>query len=179
MNKDQRKFLISWVEKTFNAQKEGLKEPVPPSINNYIVAAILDNSIEYVDIKTLRQAIKKMVLQLGSGDVLVKEDRYYRGRSRVRLEEDSKTISIDAENIFILPKGYVEARKEYERKREEYDRAILQLEQFRDTIIMKVQIGSDQVLDKLIGQADNLADLNIINNQLMIEKTPLKITRGV
>lgn len=38
----------------------------------------------------------------------------------------------------------------------------------RDTILLKIQIGSNQVLDKLVTQVDNLADLNIMNSQFLL-----------
>ena len=47
MNQDQRKFLIERVNKTFQAQKQKLEanKIERPSLNNYLVAAFLDNSI--------------------------------------------------------------------------------------------------------------------------------------
>jgi hypothetical protein len=78
---------------------------------------------------------------------------------------------IHVEDIFVLPQGYVKAFAEYQDKKKAYDREVERLEGFRQTIVMKIQIGSNEVLNKLIAQVDNMADLNIINNQfLMIKK---------
>lgn len=168
MNQDQRKYLIKVVEDQCEKQQRALIKPYPPSLNNYLIAAILDNSIQYADINNLKEKVRQLVLSLGNGDDLIgTADRYSR-RHNYDLEDKNYVIQLKAEDIFILPSTYLEARKEYEEKREIYTQQIKQLESFRDTIIMKIQLGSNKILEKLINDVDNMADLKIVNQHLLL-----------
>jgi len=179
MNQDQRKFLIAQVERTFEKQADKLKEPVRPSLNNYLVAAVLDDSIRYVDIEELKAQIKKKVLDFGPKDALVSEDEEYNYRRQRRTRHDF-TVTLKAESIFVLPPGYVVALEKYNREMAEYEAAVANLEACKDTIIMKIQIGSNAVLDKLVTDVDNMADLRIMNAKFLLNDNfvePKKIAR--
>ena len=168
MNQDQRKFLIAQVEKTCEKQSRGLDYPKEPSLNNYLVAAFLDNTIQINDLELLKSKIRDRVLRLGSEEVLVKEERgYRRGTGTERVEK--KYITVDPEDIFVVPAAYLEAMEAYRKEWEDVDQKKKGLESAKDTIIMKIQIGSNQVLDRLIEQVDNMCDLNIMNTQLLLE----------
>jgi hypothetical protein len=166
MNQDQRKFLIERVNKTFLLQKSKLEanKIERPSLNNYLVAAFLDNSIEFNDIEKLKIKMRQTVLKYGSSDKLVKEGnslRYFENK-------DNNICEIIAEDLFIIPESYKVALAEYEAYKKDIQDKVEQLEAQKDTILLKIQIGSNQVLDKLITQVDNLADLNIMNSQFLL-----------
>jgi hypothetical protein len=178
MNQDQRKFLIKQVEATFARQLDKLVKPEPPSLNNYLVAAVLDGTIQYKSIDVLRNSVKRAVLALGPSDTFVQyADRWHRKR-RVD-DEEAPTLTMAPDVIFVYPRAYLEAEEEYEQKREEYQEAVATLENLRDTIVMKIQIGSNEVLDRLIRDVDNMGDLRVINTQLLLGVPPQrkKITR--
>lgn len=168
MNQDQRKFLIERVNKTFQAQKQKLEanKIERPSLNNYLVAAFLDNSIEFNDIENLKIKMRETVLKYGASDKLVTEsrDRWDSGNAY----KDKNTCAIITEDLFIIPEGYKKALAEYEAYRKDIQDKIEELEAQKDTILLKIQIGSNQVLDKLVTQVDNLADLNIMNSQFLL-----------
>jgi hypothetical protein len=170
MNQDQRKFLIERVNKTFQNQKSKLEagKIERPSLNNYLVAAFLDNSIEFNDIDVLKVKIREAVLKFGASDKLVTEGRDGWGNSLYRDKKEKNTCSIVAEDLFVVPESYKKALAEYEAYKKDIEDKIEQLEAQRDTILLKIQIGSNQVLDKLITQVDNLADLNIMNSQFLL-----------
>jgi hypothetical protein len=46
MNQQQRDYLIKQADRTYRKQKDALdeQEPTRPSLNNYLVAAVLDGS---------------------------------------------------------------------------------------------------------------------------------------
>jgi len=171
MNQDQRKFLIARVEQTFKKQVkeiETLRKIQRPSLNNYLVAAFLDNSIQFNDIDLLKTKMRSMVLKFGVGDKLVRESRekYYSNDEKAFRNKD--TCEIIAEDLFIIPQAYLDALADYEAQESEIKSKIEQLEAQKDTILLKIQIGSNQVLDKLVTQVDNLADLNIMNTQFLL-----------
>lgn len=174
MNQDQRKFLIERVIKTYNSQTEELerKIPRPPSLNNYLVAAFLDDSVKFQPIAALKGKVKEMVLRLGSGDLLVKTTenarRWHRGRYIGTGEDNVNTVELQAEDIFVVPAAYTAALKEYEAHKQAVEKEMKVLEAAKDTILLKIQIGSNEVLDRLVTQVDNMADLNIMNTQLLL-----------
>lgn len=167
MNQTQRDFLIKQVERTYKRQYEALKEsePSPPSLNNYLVAAILDGSFQLQEVDDIKAAIKTKVLELGPSDALIESSSY---SYRKRKDEDEDIVSLRADLLFVLPDGYAEARSAYDTALVEWQAQLDQLEQYKETIILKIQIGSPQVLAKLIEQVDNLADLNIVNANLLL-----------
>lgn len=170
MNQDQRKFLIERVNKTFQKQKDTIENSntsVAPSLNNYLIAAFLDNSIQFNDIEKLKEKMRATVLKMGSSDILIKsESDHWRNRSSAKKEKH--TCEVAAEDLFVIPEAYKSALAEYEKAKQEIEKKVEELEASRDTILLKIQIGSNQVLDKLVTQVDNLADLNIMNNQFLL-----------
>lgn len=169
MNQDQRKFLIQRIETTFQNQKKALENTFTrevPSLNNYLVASFLDGTIEFNDIDKLKSKMKEMVLRYGASDKLVREsrDRW----DNTTAYKNKNTCEIIAEDLFIIPENYKKALLEYQTEQAQIASKIEQLEAQRDTILLKIQIGSNQVLDKLVTQVDNLADLNIMNSQFLL-----------
>lgn len=169
MNQEQRKFLIERVNKTFQKQKSNLEaqfKKEPPSLNNYLVSAFLENTIEFNDIEKLKVKMKEMVLKYGASDRLVREtkDRW----DNTGVYKNKNTCEIITEDLFIIPESYKIALSEYEESQKIINDKISELEAQRDTILLKIQIGSNQILDKLVTQVDNLADLNIMNNQFLL-----------
>lgn len=166
MNQNQREFLIKHVEKTYRNQKDAMDESKPkePSLNNYLIAAVLDGSFQLQEPETIRKAIKELVLNLGPEGSLIGG----RGRNRYSDYDVEHQVKIQAESLFVLPGNYLAALAEYEQKRSDWDAQQKQLEDYKETIILKIQIGSAQVLSKLIEQVDNLADLSIVNTSLLL-----------
>jgi methylaspartate ammonia-lyase len=166
MNQDQRKFLIERVNKTFMIQKKKIEDNklIKPSLNNYLVAAFLDNSIQFNDIERLKVKMRETVLRYGASDKLIKEKDDWRSERK-----GDNLCEIVAEDLFIIPESYKKALAEYQSEKDKQQQEIDQLEAQKDTILLKIQIGSNQVLDKLITQVDNLADLNIMNSQFLLQ----------
>ena len=169
MNQDQRKYLIAQVEKTCHKQIDELKSKIPikPSLNNYLVASFLDNTIQFADIEELKVKMRTAVLNYGVGKALVRESNdYYYGRR----SEDRKpnTVEVVAEDLFIIPQIYKDALAVYEAEVASINDKIKTLNATRETIVMKIQIGSSSTMDKLVMQIDNMGDLDLVNNQLLL-----------
>ena len=169
MNQTQRDYLIKTVERTYSDQIDELKSKVPdkPSLNNYIVAAFLDNTIQINDIEALKAKIRNYVLKFGHTDRLIEteSDSFYRRR---QMENDTDLVKLEAADLFIIPQNYLDVLKEYEDKKAELNNKIDELEAIKNTIVMKIQIGSSATMDKIILQVDNMGDLNLLNNQLKL-----------
>ena len=165
MNQDQIKFLIERVNKTFNLQKNDIEKNklIRPSLNNYLVAAFLDDSIKFNNIEKLKRKMRETVLRYGASDKLIDEKDNWRNENKKK-----DTCQIIAEDLFIIPESYRLALDEYNNALASQNEKINQLEAQRDTILLKIQIGSNAILDKLITQVDNLADLNIMNSQFLL-----------
>lgn len=173
MNQDQRKYLILQVEKTCQEKVEELEASIParPSLNNYLVAAFLDNSIQFADMEKLKTKMKEEVIRLGAGDVLVNDDGdddwKYR-RSKKKNRKTTFTVNVNAEDLFVIPQAYKDKLKEYTDEKERIEKEIEMLQATTKTIVMKIQIGSSATMDKLVMQIDNMGDLNLVNSQLLL-----------
>jgi nitrate reductase beta subunit len=168
MNADQRKFLVERVNKTFSNQSAKIQDTMKlsrPSLNNYLIACFLDNSIQFNDIEALKIKMRNTVLKMGVSDSLIKENGSW---NRQNSETVKHICEVEAEDLFIIPQSYKDALAEYESEKLRVEREINELEAQKDTILLKIQIGSNSVLDKLITQVDNLADLNIMNSQFLL-----------
>jgi hypothetical protein len=169
MNQDQRKFLIEKVNITFREQRDELSKnsPIEPSLNNYLIAAFLDNTIQFKDINILKNKMRDTVLKYGISDRLIEKDSDIYSSRRNRSKEDN-FVRVIAEDLFVIPEAYIKAMDEYTKEKQKLDDKIKELESNKETIIMKIQIGSSPVLDKLITQVDNMADLSIMNSQFLL-----------
>jgi hypothetical protein len=167
MNQKQREFLIKRIETTAKEMRDRLnaERPRPPSLNNYVIAAILDGSIELQPFESIQRHVKELVLRLGPSDALVnrRRDRWHDEDTAIENE-----ITLDAEQLFILPGRYREALAEYEIARADWERRADEAEAVKETLILKIQIGSDAVLNRLIEQVDNLHDLQVVNSRLLL-----------
>jgi hypothetical protein len=172
MNAEQRKFLVSKVVETFNAQKEALEDSLPeePNMNRFLLGAILEGSFKTVPEKQLRQNILNHVQQMGNEPLVTSE---YTGWGKRGRNDDKEVIKIPPEVLFVIPPSYQKAMDNYLKKKKEVDDAIAALTSQKDTLVLKIQIGSNQILDKLILQVDSLGDLDLFSNKLTLIATNL------
>lgn len=168
MNQDQRKFLIARVEETFKIEREKLtkEKPKEPSLNNYLVAAILDNSIVLKSQETIREAIRKKVLALGIKETLTEVVSKYNRYD----DDDDEThrVTFDANVIFVYPEAYLKSYEEWMQKTKEINEKIDKLHAQKETLLLKIQIGSNTSLDRLVDSVDNMIDITLMNSKLML-----------
>ena len=166
MNEKQREFIITKVTQAAERELEMIedeKKPVEPSLNNYLVSAILTDKLVMQDIASLREKIRKRVITMGPNDTFVKEKDDWN-----RRKSNQDTVTLDVADIFVYPEEYVVAKAEYDSKVKAYNKTKNEILARRDSIIVKIKIGSDKVLQKLIEQADNLIDLDLTSTQLLL-----------
>jgi hypothetical protein len=167
MNQEQRKFLIARIEKAYKDETAKISEDLPnePNLNNYLVAAILDNSIQLKPLDEIKKSIREKVLSLGIGDSLTNKPSAW-GRSN----ESNHEVTLKADIVFIYPKAYLQAYEEFQRKKKEITDKIAKLYAQKETLLLKVNIGSNQTLDRLIDEVDNMIDISLMNNKLMLKE---------
>lgn len=174
MNQEQRRFLISKVEQTYKSQVEELKDQIPqePTINNHVVGVFLDKSVQILDSKVIKENLIKLVKRMDKDDELVTQtidDGYYRRGMGKKIWKDQQfQISIPPEAIMVLPKSYVEEKEEWDKISKDVGDKITALGNQKDLLILKINIGSNQILDKLINQVDSLGDLDLFSNKLSL-----------
>ena len=170
MNKDQRKFLVDFIEKEGRKllEEHDRTRPREPSLNNYIVAAILDGSFELRPRDEIERAIRERVLALGPGDTFVsKQDRHYYGKRDTR--EEAAFVTLDVRILLTMPPQYQQEQDQYDAQLVAWKTKRREIEDIQKTLTIKVQIGSDKALTTLIEQADNLGDLRLVSSRLQLE----------
>ena len=165
MNQDQRKFLLARVEQTYKEELRKLQaeKTSEPSLNNYLIAAILDNSIELRSLDSIKADIRKKVLALGPKDTFTSTSRNWR-----EDDANSHDITLHAKILFVYPEAYIKAYDEWAVMVKEVNERINKLTAQKETLLLKIQIGSNTSLDRLIDSVDNMIDITLMNSKLML-----------
>lgn len=166
MNQHQRKFLLEAVEKQYKVERDKLhqREPQEPSMNNYLIAAILDGSFVIRDQAVVRDSLRERVRNLGKNESLLGSRS-----GRWGEKEDGNTVTLPADLLFELPAGYAKALAEYEKAHAVWTAEVDALEASIGAMRIKVQIGSDKALETLVSQADKLCSMSLTaSSQLLL-----------
>jgi hypothetical protein len=157
MNQHQRKFLLEAIEGQYKTERNKLRErePKEPSMNNYLIAAILDGSFVMRDPQIVRNSLRERVRNLGKTETLLSN------RNRYDSDDKGNHIAIPADLLFELPVGYAEALAKYESERNAWQAETDALDASINAMRIKVQIGSDKALDVLVEQADKLCSMSL------------------
>lgn len=164
MNQHQRKFLLETIEKQYKAERDELnsRKPDEPSLNNYLIAAVLDGSFAMKSADEVRAAFANRVRNLGKNEALVESGSRYD-------TEASGTIRIPALTLFEMPAGYQKAKEEYDAALAKWREEVAALEASINAMRLRVQIGSDKALMALVDQADKLCSMSLTaSNKLLL-----------
>lgn len=166
MNDKQREYLMKTVKSTFDGEVKSLEQSKrkKPSLNNYLIAAFLDNSIEFADIENLKSKMREAVIKMPSEAKLLETDN----KSWNEDAKETGNVKIPVQLIFKIPEAYVEELRLWQDEEDNANQKIQQLKSQLKTIEVKIQLGSNQQLDKLIQEADNLGEISLINSRLML-----------
>lgn len=166
MNDKQRDYLLKSVTSVCQAQIKLLENTrrKKPSLNNYLVAAFLDGSIEFADIENLKEKMRESVIKMPSEAQLVELDRSGYGSDK----KETPYVKVQTEYIFKIPTSYQDEYDLWQKENSELDDKIQQLNAQLKTVEIKIQLGSNQQLDKLIAEADNLGEISLINSRLTL-----------
>jgi len=163
MNDGQRKWLIDHIESTSKKEINDLelRKPKPPSINNYLMKDIMNGTFEFCSKEVMIKWVSDTILGLGDEESFISTGRFGDRRAPGH-------VSIPAKVLFKMPVDYEEAYSNYLKEKEAYDAEEEAIRQRTKTLIIKIRLGSNAVLDKLISQADNLADISLIDTNLKL-----------
>lgn len=165
MNDKQRDYLLKSITSTYSSQCETLrkKRVKKPSLNNYLVAAFLDNTIEFADIEKLKLKMRQAVVSMPDQTHLVEVDKRGYGEG-----VETENVKIPVKLIFKIPEAYQIELAKWQAQEGIIDKEISELTAQLKTIEVKIHLGSNQQLDKLIAEADNLGEISLINSKLML-----------
>lgn len=168
MNQHQRRFLLEELEKQYRKEREALdgKRPVAPSLNNYLVAAILDGSARLRPQPEVEAAVKKRVRDLGKDDAFISRGSGRWAGHRVDSTEDH--VSLPALLLFEPPPAYAEKLAEYETALAGWQARMQALDAALAAMRIKVQVGSDKALDALVEQADRLCAMSLTDSSRLL-----------
>lgn len=157
LNMRQRQILADQITLNFKIKITSLKESIPhkPSLNNYLVAAFLDGSIKFNDVDQLKQKMTQRVRRYGEG---------------MRVCDGNDDVNVKAEELFIIPNAYEESVQEYYRIKKDVEKQISDLTTMKDTLMIKIQVGSNEALTILVNDIDTMGgqlNLNFANSLLI------------
>ena len=157
MNQHQRKFLLEAVESQYKKERDKLRErePSEPSMNNYLISAVLDGSFVMRAPALVRESLRKRVMNLGKTESLLGS------RGRWGQEDCDNTVTLPAGLLFELPPAYAAALAEHERAHKAWSDEMEALDASLGAMRIKVQIGSDKALEALVEQADKLCSMSL------------------
>lgn len=165
MNQTQRQFLLNSIEARFRSEKEELirRKPKAPSLNNFLIASILDGTFQMKDLGAVRDAIRERVLKLGKSEALLNEGADTWGRRSQQDEDEigNRFINLPVGILFELPPRYAKEKEKYDSEIQEWEECKRALESSFEAMKIKVQLGSDKALQPLIDQADALCSMSL------------------
>lgn len=167
MNQHQRKFLLEQIEQQYKKERAALIErrPKAPSLNNYLIAAVLDGTAQLKSHETVSKAVRERVRDLGKGDAFVgPSSRSWHNRE----DESEDMVSIPALLLFDEPPAYADARAKYDEALAAWRREAELLESSINAMRIKVQVGSNEALATLVNQADQLCSMSLTTSSRLL-----------
>jgi len=166
MNQHQRKFLLDQIEGIYKTEKQALndRKPNAPSLNNYLIAAILDGSAVMHPPEHIKEEMRKRVRDLGKSEALVGVKSGW-GRS----SDDSDEINVPALLLYKAPPAFATEWEKYEAAAQAWEAEKAALESSINAMRIKVQVGSDKALMALVDQADKICSMSLsASSRLML-----------
>jgi len=164
MNQVQRNFLIDKMERKSSDKIKELEDEKMnyPSASNYIFKAVMNDTIEIADKKTILKALKERALKAKEGENWLEPDR--RGWS-VEKERD---IKLSITDLIIVPDDYKKELAIVEKHNDEIDKQVKILKTQIEALIIRVQLASDKVLQKMINEIDDMGDLSLMDTKIKL-----------
>ncbi len=161
MNNTQRQFLIKKIEEGVKNTIKALEDckPIPPSLSNYILHAVMSGKFEIISNDKIKGLIKAMALQS-------KERDDWMGNSWGTTRKDK--ITFDVKEFFVLPPEYSDLYKEYREKTNSLNEQISTIRIQSDTLITRIQLASDKTLQAMINEVDDMGNISLMDTKLKL-----------
>ena len=161
MNNQQRNFLTKKIDenRTTAVQMLDRTRPKCPSLSNYLWKYAVEGTLQIQPEATIKEAIRQMALKAeGSGHDWLQEN-HWGGSAR-------RSIEIKINDLLVVPKEYQDAYEEYKRQEQEINEQIYQINTQADTLITRITLASDSVLNKLVNEVDDMGSLSLMDTKL-------------
>lgn len=160
MNQVQRSFLIKKITDASAAKMKELKDTLPecPSISNYLYHAVMKNDFEIRSTEDLKKVLRNKALAS-------KEDTNWLSEQNMGWDK-RKSIKLNVEDLFILPTEYKEAYRVYQESRDKIEQEVAQIKIQTDTLITRIQLASDKVLQTMINEVDDMGNISLMDTKL-------------
>ena len=161
MNQTQRQFLIKKIQDTVNARVKILEDckPQAPSLSNYVLHAVMSENFEIIDNDKIKELIRAMALS-------AKEKDDWMGNSWGTTRKDK--IIFNVKDFFILPPEYDNLFKEYREKTNSLNEEIHTLKVQSDTLITRIQLASDKILQTMINEVDDMGNISLMDTKIKL-----------
>lgn len=168
MNKEQRTYLINEVKTAHEKQIKILSESIPPkpSLNTYVVAALIEGKLQFKDLEGLKAKLVRKAKTMGAGVQIVKNtSKDYRNTGPV-----TEYIEIEVEDLVEVPESYRQANNEHAAFKAEAEAKIEALAQNMKSLTLRLTIGSNAILDKMIEEVDAMGEMSLIGETLLLSE---------
>ena len=160
MNQTQRTFLINKIKETTTKRVEELKKQIPqhPSLTNYLFSAVMKDDFELQSTESLRELIKAKALNSKEGSNWLNEDTMGWQKER--------TIRLGISELFVIPDDYTKVYNEYKEQKEKIEAEINAIKLQSDTLITRIQLASDKVLQTMINEVDDMGNISLMDTKI-------------
>lgn len=161
MNQVQRNFLIKKIEETVKARIKALEDAKPeaPSLNNYLLHAVMSNNFDIISNEQIKELIRKMALKSKDRDD-------WMGNSWGSASKNK--IFFNATDLFIVPEEYKKLWDEYAKERNRIEAEIGEIHIQADTLITRIQLASDKTLQTMINEVDDMGNISLMDSKLRL-----------
>lgn len=180
MNQKQREFLIGKIEAENKRKISALEGAIPdePELEVYITRSILEKKLKMKPSEEIFQHLFDRVSNKtdSSHSLLDTENGF---RSSIR----GKVIKMKMDAICELPEDFIVKQNEYKLKKAAAMKEIREIQEGMETLITRIHLASNSVLDSLVGEIDDMGNLSLIDSTLKqiiapAAQTPAQIGEG-
>jgi len=161
MNQAQRNFLIKKIEESAKVRTEALRSSIPnaPSLNNYLLHAVMSNNFEIKTTEQLKEMVRQMALK-------AKDRDDWMGNSWGSANKSA--IHFDAKDFFNVPEEYQKLYNAYKEKRKNAEDEMYSIQVQADTLITRIQLASDKILQTMINEVDDMGNISLMDAKLKL-----------
>lgn len=178
MNQKQREYLIDKIKKQQEAKIKALEKQVPaePDLEVFVTRTILNG---HVTIKP-SDSIRNWLMNKVTNQTQKSKDLIHSGGWK---DEKRPHFQLPVEEIIDLPKDYIAKVNEYKVKKAAAEKEIREIRESMETLITRIHLASNKVLDALVAEIDDMGNLSLIDSSLKqiiapAAETPKKIGDG-
>lgn len=162
MNQAQRSFLIKKIQDTNKVIIDAYRNAMPerPNLSNYLLNAVMSGTFQIKTTEEIKDAIRKKALNSTRSNWMA-------GKHAFNSTSETE-ITIACGDIFIIPEEYRLLENEYQAKVKALNDKIGERQQQMETLIFRIQLASDKVLQQLISQVDDMGNLSLFDEKLKL-----------